>query len=282
VDELDLGWDGSEDAKAFVAGLFQACHAINRLSPGRIRVYVSLRQELYSSIPAIYQDAQKYRDLFELITWTTEDLRTLIASRIRHFVPALRHETDDTCWRTVFNDTRAFKYMIDRSLHRPRELILFATYALDHARARGALGAMSIQDLLLTETDYSRERANDIVAEYQFEYPGLDSVLTWFQGRALWERDRLEMLCLELVVGEKAVSDLAATWVHSSDPERVIEALWRVGFLQAEMEAGARASGVMRTVGSHEDPNHNVAASVQFRVHPMFHAYLGIPSPVQV
>ena len=45
-DSFDRGWDASEDAKAFVAGLFQACAKINDLSPN-LRVYMSLRQELY-------------------------------------------------------------------------------------------------------------------------------------------------------------------------------------------------------------------------------------------
>jgi hypothetical protein len=61
VDELDRGWDSSEDAKAFVAGLFQGCVTINGLHDN-LRVYISLRQELYDDIPALYEDAQKYRD----------------------------------------------------------------------------------------------------------------------------------------------------------------------------------------------------------------------------
>jgi hypothetical protein len=68
VDELDKGWDNSEDAKAFVSGLFQAAIWLNDLSI-RLTVYVSLRQELYDSIPALYDDTQKYRDLIETIRW---------------------------------------------------------------------------------------------------------------------------------------------------------------------------------------------------------------------
>lgn len=68
VDELDRGWDASEDAKAFVAGLFQACAKLNELSP-QLRVYMSLRQELYDSIPSLYEDAQKARDMIEVIAW---------------------------------------------------------------------------------------------------------------------------------------------------------------------------------------------------------------------
>lgn len=48
VDELDRGWDASEDAKAFISGLFQACTKVNELSP-HLRVYMSLRQELYDN-----------------------------------------------------------------------------------------------------------------------------------------------------------------------------------------------------------------------------------------
>jgi len=66
VDELDKGWDSSEDAKAFVAGLFQASVSLNEMSPN-FTVYVSLRQELYDSIPSLYDDAQKYRDIIETI-----------------------------------------------------------------------------------------------------------------------------------------------------------------------------------------------------------------------
>jgi hypothetical protein len=50
VDELDRGWDSSEDAQAFLAGLFQACLSVNSLHDN-LRVYISLRQELYDDVP---------------------------------------------------------------------------------------------------------------------------------------------------------------------------------------------------------------------------------------
>jgi hypothetical protein len=43
IDELDKGWDDSEDAKYFIAGLFQATQKINLISPG-LRVYVSIKK----------------------------------------------------------------------------------------------------------------------------------------------------------------------------------------------------------------------------------------------
>jgi len=48
------------------------------LSP-HLRVCMSLRQELYDSIPELYEDAQKYRDLLEVISWDEKSLLKLIA-----------------------------------------------------------------------------------------------------------------------------------------------------------------------------------------------------------
>jgi hypothetical protein len=104
VDELDRGWDASEDARSFVAGLFQACISINDLSP-HLRVYMSLRQELYDSIPELYEDAQKYRDLLEVISWDEKSLLKLIANRIRYSVPELRDASDLEAWTAVFAET---------------------------------------------------------------------------------------------------------------------------------------------------------------------------------
>jgi hypothetical protein len=126
VDELDRGWDSSEDARAFVAGLFQACIAVNSLHDN-LRVYVSLRQELYEDIPELYDDAQKYRDLMETIRWNSGSLLTLIANRIRHSLPALASHDDQACWDVLFGGApggKSFDYMIDRTLYRPREIII--------------------------------------------------------------------------------------------------------------------------------------------------------------
>jgi hypothetical protein len=46
VDELDRGWDSSEVAQAFVAGLFQACLSVNSLHDN-LRVYISLRHPMF-------------------------------------------------------------------------------------------------------------------------------------------------------------------------------------------------------------------------------------------
>ncbi len=288
VDELDRGWDASEDAKAFVAGLFQACAKLNDLSDG-LRVYISLRQELYDSIPAVYEDAQKYRDLIEEIYWDEATLLKLIAKRIRFSLTSLSSQDDETCWAEVFSEvleyrqTKSFNYMIDRTLYRPREMIEFATRASEVAQDRGPSGfPIDYSALNEAENRYSQERTKDIAAEYRFQFPGLSSVFEAFRGESYsFDRPWLEDRCLEIVVGETSIDGAAEQWASSIGPDDLIDVLWRVGFLRAQAVGGikARRRSGSQYVGPHQLGNLSLHNITRFQVHPMFRSNLGMKEP---
>ncbi|MCK9894828.1 hypothetical protein [Frankia sp. AgB32] len=294
VDELDRGWDASEDAQAFVAGLFQACMSLNELSPS-LRVAMSLRQELYDNIPAIYDDAQKFRDLIEVISWDEEGLWRLIAGRIRHTVADCRTRGDDDCWRAAFTQPSwSFRYMVDRSLCRPREIIQFCSHALDHARAHSSRPSVRItpRDLQAVEATYAAERTRDIAAEYRFQHPGLLGVFETFRdGPEVWSREELELFLLDLATGAVGVAPEARPWIDSRDPDAILDVLWNVCFLTAAEPEAAGAGAALDATGPDrtmpggtqavgESPrrtpitrprSHSVA---KFRIHPMFHRFV--------
>lgn len=284
VDELDRGWDSSEDARAFVAGLFQACISINSIHEN-LRIYMSLRQELYDDIPALYDDAQKFRDLIENIHWNEGSLLNLIAKRIRHSMPALAQCDDQACWDALFppgsggRGWNSFNYMIDRTLYRPREIIQFCGEAVEHTRSQSGLPVRR-PAIAEAERIYSAERARDIAAEYRFQFPGLLSVLESFRGRpGVFDREDLEFLCLELITGETPAPS-AGDWLENCTPTELIETLWDVGFLCAETARASVARQPTRGgyLGVHQARHLNLAASQRFQVHPMFWAYLGVGS----
>ncbi len=294
VDELDRGWDASEDAKAFVSGLFQACVSINGFHDN-LRAYISLRQELYDNIPALYEDAQKYRDLVEIITWTGDSLLKLIAKRIRHCAvengysqEAVAHAGDTECWRAIFATppgypaNTSFRYMLDRTLHRPREIIQFCAETVEAARERTAQLPLPYAAIAWTERAYSAERAKDIAAEYRFQYPGLLGVFDAFRGRgAVLSRASIELLCLELATGEIPTAG-TKSWLHDHYPDDVIEILWHVGFLTAYSNGSRKPRHDERSSfwGFHQVQHLNLAAVQRFAVHPMFRAYLGVKEDV--
>jgi hypothetical protein len=278
IDELDQGWDASEDAKAFVTGLFQACTSLNALSPN-LNVLISLRRELFNNIPELYDYEQKYRDQFEVITWRTEELYKLIAMRIRHFVPELKDASNDRCWEAVFQDPkRAFRFMVERSSYRPREIITFATLSLEYARKSGRRLPMGDRTLSDIELDYSADRTRDIAAEYRFQYPGLMSVFESFRNKsAQWDRKDLEYHCAELSLGDRNVDGEARPWVLSAEPNSLIDILWETTFFQATKTTGSgqRQRGDWHP-GSYEDLNVSLHSVDKFFIHPMFRSFLRI------
>jgi hypothetical protein len=287
VDELDRGWDSSEDAQAFLAGLFQACLSVNSLHDN-LRVYISLRQELYDDVPALYEDAQKYRDLIENIHWTEASLLKLMANRIRHSLPALAAYDDQECWNCLFaappgqRRARSFDYMIERTLYRPREIILFSTQVIECAQDGQAGPPWPYNTITGAESLYSADRVRDIAAEYRFQWPGLLSVIETFRSQPrVIDRDNLELLALGLITRDIPSAGTSA-WLDECSPDGLIEILWQVGLLLAEADPGSgavlrdpgRPAGVP-FLGPHQARRLNLAAARRFQVHPMFRAYLG-------
>lgn len=282
VDELDRGWDSSEDAKAFVAGLFQAAISINQLTPN-LKVFISLRKELYDNIPALYEDSQKVWDLFEVIEWDEDDLLKMISKRIEHSFPELKHSSDTERWSFIFAETldyrqtKSFNYIVDRTLYRPREIIQFCTEAKDKAldNLNFPINYETVSD---AEMSYSESRTKDISAEYRFQYRGLLSIFESFRGMSYnFERDELEFHFLRLITGEIKLST-DANWVRDQEPDYLVSVLWQVGFLRAQAIGGLKAKRRSGStyLGPHQISNLNLQNINKFHIHPMFRAFLGL------
>jgi energy-coupling factor transporter ATP-binding protein EcfA2 len=285
IDELDKGWDSSEDAKSFIAGLFQAAIAINQHHPN-LRVIVSLRQELYDSIPALYEDAQKYRDVMQFVYWDEESLLKLLAKRIRHAAPALTDCSDVDSWTSIFPETldyrnsKSFNYLVDRTLYRPREIIQFASDVIETAK-RNVDREISYATITQAELIYSQTRTQDIAAEYKFQYPNLLSIFEQFRGRTYsFTRAEAESIATEISLKEPR-SDSPTTWAHLQEPEVLLDVLWRVGFLRAQIVGGmkARRRSGSQYVGSHQVNSINLRSVTRYQVHPMFRTYLSMKEP---
>jgi hypothetical protein len=285
VDELDKGWDNSEDARAFVSGLFQASVWLNEAFTN-LTVYISLRQELYDSIPYLYDDAQKYRDLIETIKWSESSLLTVVANRIRHSFPALASASDQEAWNLVFADTlayrktKSFNYLVDRTLYRPRELVQFCSDAVDEARAGGVV-PIDYNTISRVELEYSAARVKDIASEYRFQTSGLENIFEVFRGRVyLLDRNELEDVCLKVCTGE-VKTGASTTWLENQDPDYLIDVLWSVGFLRAKAVGGLKAQRRSGSsyVGPHQVSTLNLNSIASFQVHPMFRAALGMKEP---
>jgi hypothetical protein len=130
-------------------------------------------------------------------------------------------------WGLLFQETlelrksKSFKYMVDRTLFRPRELIQLCQQAVDSARESDVDAPLGYSVLSQAEIRYSADRAKDIAAEFRFQYPNLLEVFEVFRGKSyLFDRENLEMLCLETVMDGRIKNPETLKWLEFLDPSR--------------------------------------------------------------
>jgi len=286
IDELDKGWDASENAIAFVSGLFNAAISINS-TVENVRVFVSLRKELYESIPALYDDAQKVRDVIENIVWDEDSLLELICKRISEQFPEVSSSNDEKKWSFIFSDvldyrqTKSFNYIIDRTLYRPREIIQFCNDIIQTSSRTETNTTLPLNYKQIAEAEYlySESRMKDICAEYRFQYPGLESVMESFRGKAYnIDRQDLETHLIGIILGDIPINKTAVTWCKEIEQDAFISILWNIGFIRAQAVGGvkARRRSGSAYLGSHQITSLNLKNVQRFHIHPMFRSYLGL------
>lgn len=277
VDELDKGWDNSEDAQYFIAGLFQASQKINVIHPN-LKVYVSIRQELFDNIPQIYDDAQKIREEIEVIRWDKEELLEFIGLRILHSVPkAVRLKPIDR-WKLLFrssvtNHISTFDYLIERTHLRPREFLQFCKLCLENSAGE----RVTVESIMRAEAFYSEQKAKDLAAEFRFQYPGLLDLLESFRGgKSIYQSYELDEMLLAIVCGDIRIGD--AIWALNMDDEVLKRILWQIGFLKAWAKGGKNTDRKNRSayLGFYESPKLNLNQVSRFQVHPACFSYLSL------
>lgn len=278
IDELDKGWDASEEAQAFISGLFQASVTLNQLSD-KFKVIISLRKELYDNIPLLYEDYQKYNDMFEIIEWNRDNLFELITKRISYSLPQTKEKDDIEKWNTVFTDViqgeSTFNYIINRTLNRPRELIQFCIDSKERAVEIRA-DKIDINAIITSEVKYSDKRTKDIAMEYKFQYPKILNVFEMFRGKhSIMSRDDLEHLILTAFDKSNGIRD-CSTWLTNQTEEFLITVLWQIGFLKIETTCYINGELKKGYYGINEINQSNIGNIDSFMIHPMFRMYLGI------
>lgn len=284
VDELDKGWDASEDAKGFVAGLFSAAMAINA-KHSNLRVLISLRRELYENIPELYEDYQKISDTVETISWNEDSLLELAARRIERWNSEISYVSFQERWNRVFSEkltyrsTGSFNYVIDRTLFRPRELVQFANGIAGEARQHGRHLPLDYDSIAGAEGRYSEARLGDIAAEYKHQYPGLIHLFETFRGlRFNMSKNEFQKHLLGVACGEYTLSKDTDKWAKDADPDQLVKILWEVGFIKAQVVGGVKAQRRSGSdwLGSYQISGINIVNMAQYQVHPMFRSFLGM------
>lgn len=243
-DKLDERWDGGPIYIAFLQGLLLAIREL-RAANVDLRPVVLLRDDIYRKVTETFQHVDHFRNATERIRWDEDQLVDLLAARIRESLrsggyPLHRQMNSQELWELAFvptlPDRRPYPstaYLVDRTLARPRDIILLANHARRQARSDASV--IGVEDIRAAEQKYSEEKYDDLVAELSTEFPGNRDIFEHFRGLTFGRTMAdLKALCGTIIDAEHTKHD----WLPSTD-RALIEWLYEVGFLSYTVQGGA-------------------------------------------
>jgi hypothetical protein len=268
-DNIDKGWPArgttTEDI-TILRGLLDASRKVQRTFASRgqdAHTIVFIRQDVHDLL--VDQTPDRGKEAAVNLDWSDSELiKSLVAGRIRTSTGLTGGF--DSVWVQVCDahvgGADSFRYVLDRTFLRPRDVLGFIRLAVQIAVSREH-SRVEESDFQAAEVTFSKNMLNDLVHEIRDVFPHYPNVLTGFANsqRTLAE-DELRITIELADVHEKVVPD-------------VIDSLLWFSFLGLHTEDGEIYSYQLAyDLGQMK----NVSRGKQrvYVIHPAFHAALNI------
>ncbi len=259
-----------------------------------VKFCIALRSDLLEEIFEKTRDQgfqeEKYDDSIITIRWNRDQLFRLIEKRISELYRR-KHTKDNVKFYDVFAEQVAHQatreYILDRTLMRPRDAILFVNECLERGADKLNVGPAIIKD---AESTYSRKRLDSLRDEWLNLYPLLPDYLEPLRGKPSHFEARFfdaeEMRDLALKVATTAQTDVdrlgafairavngAEDFNHWAFEKEWLRHLYKVGVL------GIKNSGYATMLWSYKDKQEVLADEISLEtrveIHPMVRLALG-------
>ena len=269
IDNLDKGWPtrgaSSEDV-LILRTLLEATRKLQRQFDNRgtpFHCLVFIRNDIYEHL--IEETPDKGKDTAIVLDYDDpEFFKQMVLQRIRSNV-SISGEFDQV-WATIFpthvGTYDAFRYIIDRTLMRPRDLLNFLHRAVEVAINRGH-DRVAQDDILKAESVYSEDILKSISFEIRDVFPSVRDPLYGFLG------------CASHLTKDEVAKVLLESGFLPESSEQALKLLVWFGFL------GVQDSGSDRPKFAYE-VRHNIDKLLSpikhggcyLVVHPAFHRAL--------
>ena len=270
IDNLDKSWatrGSTREDMLIVLGLLEASRKLEEQLADRgvdFRCLVFIRTDVLEKLNWSSPDRGKESTIN--LEWDDPQLFQAIV-RERIAVSAGLTGTFEDLWRQVAEPAigveDSFRYLLDRTLMRPRDLLLFLQRALQVALSRSH-DRITGDDFRHAERGYSEEALLWLGYEIEDTHPGLTDGLLAFHGASA------------CVTREQVVEILERGNVPTAEMDSAIEILLWFGFLGTRLNAGEElySHEVQSNLRRLTYPVETDAG--RFVVHPMFRAALGM------
>jgi len=157
---------------------------------------IFIRNDIYSFF--LDKTTDRGKDQIISLDWNDTDLfKEILRLRISEEIGS--NKNPDEIWATIFdlhvNGESSFNYIINRTLLRPRDFLLFINHALQTAINRGHNRILE-EDILQAEEAYSRDIFEGLLYEIRDIEPELENILYGFleSKRTLYKSELVALL----------------------------------------------------------------------------------------
>lgn len=185
IDELDLDWAPQKIKYLLIHALIDAIKNFRKIR--NVKIVAAVRSDVFekslSSITGEGVQPEKYDSISVNVRWDSDSLSELIDKRIAYMFRK-QYTRDNVKFVDLFNNpirkTAPFDYLTERTLLRPRDLIVFVNTILDKAS-----GAVTISPRIINESEpeYSRKRLEALRTEWRSVHPRIDDYLRILERR---------------------------------------------------------------------------------------------------
>jgi hypothetical protein len=186
LDDLDKDWVDDQFRYRLIKALVETVSEINKNMPG-VKIVLAIRRDLLDRVIHETRDAgfqeEKYEPLSLNLKWNKKQLIEMLDRRINKLIRR-RYTGDPVAWSNLMpskvNKSDTVEYMIERTMYRPRDLIVFFNICIDQALDRPDITA---QMILHAEGEYSQKRLRSLYDEWHAEFPELEAAVGILKGR---------------------------------------------------------------------------------------------------
>lgn len=185
IDRLDENWVEDRLRYLLIRALIETARDFRKAR--RVKIIIALRYDLIDRVFTLTRDPgfqeEKYESLFLHLQWNKQRLIEVLDSRINYLVQQ-RYTRQPVTHKDILpkkigkQDT--IDYMIDRTLMRPRDIILFFNNCIFLAVNTPRITTNMIKQ---AEGEYSRKRISSLADEWRADFPNLLKFAELLKGR---------------------------------------------------------------------------------------------------
>lgn len=229
IDKLDENWVEDNIKFQLIAALFESLKGFQKLR--NFKVVVALRNDIYERMKGESKPSQrqleKYEDYIVRIRWRKDQLKEIADRRI-NLMFRRQYYKSDISFGDIYRERVGgghsggdpWKYMVERTLYRPRDIINFINLTLQAAEGKPGV---SRNDFKTGEQNYSNLRLKALLDEWAATYPAIPVLLEFLRGRAanfdfkdIAKDDIEELLYLKIGANEDYMADSLWSIVEKS------------------------------------------------------------------